>query len=164
MTNVDQVNERVGERPGGRSGAPPPFLLRREVAAAYLAPAVTAGAGALVGGNTELLWAAGTSIAGTSAVVALLAGGWLQCFGRRRSSGPARRAALSLAGAALAAALALACALAAQRWLPGWTGLSQGPWLDRLSLDLPLSAALATTIVGWRWRGRFTTRPLKGNR
>jgi hypothetical protein len=160
MTNVNQVNQRVGER----TGAPPPFVLRREVATAYLAPAVTAGAGALVGGNTELLWAAGTSIAGTSAAVALLVGGWLQCFGRRRETGPAYRAALSLAGAALAAALALACACAAQRWLPGWTGLSHAPWLDRLSLDLPLSAALATTIVGWRWRGRFTTRPLKGSR
>ncbi|MFI6007138.1 hypothetical protein ACIA98_43720 [Streptomyces sp. NPDC051366] len=160
---MTKANQRTGERTGG----PPPFVLWREVAMAYLAPAATAGAGALIGGNTQLLWAAGTSIAGTSAVVALLVGGWLQCFGRRRSTGPAPRAALSLAGAALAAALALACACAAQRWVPGWTewtGLSRGPGLDRLSLDLPLSAALAATIVGWRWRGGFITRPLKGNR
>jgi len=148
-------NQRTAERRGG----PPPFVLWREVAVAYAAPALTAGAGALVSGNTQLLWAAGTSIAGASAVVALLAGGWLQLFGRRRPAPRARRFAQSLAGAALAAVLALALACAAQRWLPGWTGLSGGPWLDRLSLDLPLSAALATAIVGWRWRGRFTTRP-----
>ncbi|MER5726798.1 hypothetical protein ABT084_00340 [Streptomyces sp. NPDC002138] len=167
---MTQLNQRTGERTTG----PPPFALWREVATAYVAPAVTAGAGALVGGNTRLLWAAGTSIAGTSAVVALLVGGWLQCFGRRRATGPARRAAVSLAGAALAAALAFACAWAAQRWQPGWTGPSHQPWrdlpfldrpfLDRLSLDLPLSAALAATIVGWRWRSRFTARPLEENR
>ncbi|MEV4612989.1 hypothetical protein AB0K43_10335 [Kitasatospora sp. NPDC049258] len=155
---MTKVKHRTGERTGG----PPPFVLWREVAMAYLAPAVTAGAGALIGGNTELLRAAGTSIAGTSAVVALLAGGLLQAFGRRRATGPAHRAVLSLAGAVLAAALAFALACAALRWLPGWTGW-RGPWLERLSLDLPLSAALAATIVGWRWRGRFTTRPLKGN-
>ncbi|BAJ28880.1 MULTISPECIES: hypothetical protein [Kitasatospora] len=143
---------------------PPPFALWREAATAYAAPALTAGAGALIGGNTELLRAAGTSIAGTSAVVALLAGGWLQLSGRRRPTRPGRRALLSLAGAALAAAPALALGCAARRWLPDWTGLPGGPWLDRLPLDLPLSAALAAAIVGWRWRGRFTTHPSKGKR
>ncbi|MGW1768203.1 hypothetical protein ACWCQL_29685 [Streptomyces sp. NPDC002073] len=161
MTNT---NQHVSQQAGQRTGGPPPFVLWREVAMGYFAPAVTAGAGALIGGNTQLLWAAGTSIAGTSAVVAFLVGGWLQLFGRRRTTGPAHRAALSLAGAALAAVLALACACAAQYWRPGWTGSSHGPALDRLSFDLPLSAALAATIVGWRWRGRSTTRPLKGNR
>ncbi|MET9700915.1 hypothetical protein ABZY31_28925 [Streptomyces sp. NPDC006529] len=151
-------------RAAQRTGEPPPFRLWREVATAYAAPALTAGAGALIGGNSELLRAAGTSIAGTSAVVALLVGGWLQLFGRRRATGAGRRAVLALAGAALAAALAFICARAAQYGDPAWTGWPHGPALDRLTLDLPLSAALAATIVGWRWRGRFTTPSSKGNR
>ncbi|MFF3213415.1 hypothetical protein ACFYYB_22400 [Streptomyces sp. NPDC002886] len=141
-----------------------PFTLWREVATAYVAPAVSAGAGALIGGNSRLLWAAGTSIAGTSAVVAALIGTWLQLFGSRRPAGRARRAALSLTGAALTAALAFALAYAVQHARPEGLGLLHGAALDRLSLDLPLSAALAATIVGWRWRARFTTRPSKGNR
>ncbi|WP_372025607.1 hypothetical protein ACBG85_27840 [Rhodococcus sp. NyZ502] len=61
-----------------------PFTLWREVLVAYLAPALMAGAGGVASGQSGLTMAAFTSIAGTSAVVALLIGSWLQRRGRSR--------------------------------------------------------------------------------
>ncbi|MFF8261508.1 hypothetical protein [Streptomyces virginiae] len=40
----------------------------------------------------------------------------------------------------------------AAHWLPAHTGLPATARLERLRIDLPLSAALATTIVTLRWR------------
>ncbi|MEV6976954.1 hypothetical protein [Kitasatospora sp. NPDC093806] len=34
--------------------------------------------------------------------------------------------------------------------------LADSPWPGRLRFDLPLSAAIAATMITWRWRG---TRP-----
>ncbi len=137
----------------------PPFTLWREVAVAYLAPALMAGAGGLASGQPQLTVAACTSIAGTSALVALLIGAWLQ----RRRHQP-RRWTLSLPRAVLAAVLGLGAAAVAGLlgwlaggWLPAHTSLPDPQWLDRLRLDLPISAALAATIVGWRWRGATAT-------
>lgn len=46
----------------------------------------------------------------------------------------------------------------ASGWLPAHTPVPDAGWLDRLRIDLPLSAALATTIVTWRWSGTATRR------
>lgn len=41
----------------------------------------------------------------------------------------------------------------AAQWLPAHTPVPASLWLERLRVDLPVSAALATTIVTLRWRG-----------
>ncbi|MFI6154671.1 hypothetical protein ACIBCA_18510 [Kitasatospora sp. NPDC051170] len=146
-------------------GAPPPFVLWREVLAAYAMPALMAGAGGAITRQPELVAAALTTIGGTSALVAATLGALL----RRR---PARtrppRTPRALAAALLgltAAALGLAAGLAAAHWLPHLPHLADNPWPRRLPVDLPLSSAIAATIVTWRWRGSrrtpgTTTAPL----
>ncbi|MBQ1106987.1 hypothetical protein AB0G82_12575 [Streptomyces anulatus] len=149
-----------GRSTGDGRRADRPFTLWREVLVAYLAPALMAGAGGVVGGRAELTVAAVTSIAGTSAVVALLIGTWLQ-----RRKGPCPWT-VALPRVVLAALLALGAAVIAglvgwfaSRWLPAHTGVPDTPWLTRLGLDLPMSAALAASIVSWRWRGAQRSRP-----
>lgn len=80
---LDPVADRRGARP---------FILWREVLVAYLAPALMAGAGGVASGQSGLTMAAFTSIAGTSAVVALLIGSWLL---RRGSHGRGPRPCLA---------------------------------------------------------------------
>ncbi|MFI5618021.1 hypothetical protein [Streptomyces sp. NPDC051567] len=147
----------MGRRTSGRTTrdrAPARFVLWREVLVAYASPALTAGAGGLATGRHDLTVAAFTSIAGTSAAVAALTGARL-----RRTGGRPRRAAslpkaVRAAGAGLvAAALAAGVALLAVRGLPVWPGPPGGPWPGRLGLDLPLSAALAATLITWRHSG-----------
>ncbi|MFG2910463.1 hypothetical protein ACGF13_36135 [Kitasatospora sp. NPDC048286] len=139
-------------------GAPPPFVLWREVLVAYAMPAVTAGAGGAVTGQPQLVAAALTTIGGTSALVAATLGATL----RRRPvrTRPARTPRV-LAAAALGlatAALGLAVGLAAARWLPQLPALADSPWPKRLPIDLPVSSAIAATITTWRWRGSRPTR------
>ncbi|OKH92340.1 hypothetical protein AB852_25880 [Streptomyces uncialis] len=154
-----EVTARGSSTGGGRRGARP-FVLWREVLVAYLAPALTAGAGGVAGGQAGLAVAAVTSIAGTSAVVALLIGTWLQ-----RREGP-RPWTVALPRVVLAALLAVGAAVIAglvgwfaSRWLPAHTGVPDTRWLTRLRLDLPVSAALAATVVSWRWRGARRSQP-----
>ncbi|MEU2632479.1 hypothetical protein ABZ641_36665, partial [Kitasatospora sp. NPDC007106] len=59
-------------------GAPPPFVLWREVLAAYAMPAVTAGIGGAVTRQPHLVAAALTTIGGTSALVAAALGAVLR--------------------------------------------------------------------------------------
>ncbi|MFD6892163.1 hypothetical protein [Streptomyces sp. NPDC059957] len=139
-----------------------PFTLRREVLAAYAAPALMAGTAGLVNGQRDLAAAACTSIAGTSAVVAFLVGAWL------RRGGRPRRWTVTTPRLALAAALVITTAGAAAllgwftaQWVPAHTPVPAAPWLERLRIDLPVSAALATTIVTLRWRA--TTPALPGS-
>ncbi|MER8184909.1 hypothetical protein [Kitasatospora sp. NPDC094015] len=135
-----------------------PFILWREVLTAYAAPALTAGAAGIATGQRDLAIAACTSIAGTSAVVAYLLGAWLRHGGRpRRWTTRLPRVVLT---AVLVAATTTAGALlgwSAAHWLPAHTAVPAAGWLERLRIDLPLSAALATTIVTLRWRA--TVRP-----
>ncbi|MBD0746664.1 hypothetical protein [Streptomyces sp. CBMA152] len=136
----------------GRADARP-FTLWREVLTAYAAPALMAGAAGFATGQSGLVLAAFTSIAGTSAVVAYLLGAWLRHGGRpRRWTTTLPRPVLTgLLAAATTAAAALLGWFAAG-WLPAHTAVPTGKWLDRLRLDLPISAALATAIVTLRWR------------
>ncbi|MFJ4010654.1 hypothetical protein [Streptomyces sp. NPDC090026] len=131
-----------------------PFALRKEVAVAYLAPALTAGLGGLLTGRPELTTAAVTSIGATSALVACAVGAWLHRGGRpRRWTRSAPRLALALGLAAAAAATGGLAGWFASAWLPSHTPVPASGWLRRLPIDLPLSAALAAAVVTWRWRG-----------
>jgi membrane associated rhomboid family serine protease len=143
-----------GKDPSAGRRAARPFILWREVLVAYLAPALMAGAGGVAGGQAELTVAAGTSIAGTSAVVALLVGAWLQRRKGPRSWTTALPRVVPVALLAVGAgAIAGLVGWFASRWLPAHTGVPDAPWLTRLRIDLPISAALAASIVTWRWRG-----------
>lgn len=130
------------------------FTPWREVVVAYAAPALIAGACGLISGQTSLLVEAFTSIGISSAVVATLIGTWLQRRGQRHrwlSSGPRLTVIATVAiGAALLGGLA--------GWLvnagaSAWLAAHQWPWPDHLGLDLPVSAAIAATIITARWRG-----------
>lgn len=139
-----------------------PFTLWREVLTAYAAPALMAGTAGLVTGQQDLAVAACTSIAGTSAVVAFLVGVWL------RRGGRPRRWTVTTPGFVLTAALVITTASAAAllgwftaQWVPAHTPVPATPWLERLRIDLPVSAALATAIVTLRWRA--TTPALPGS-
>jgi len=146
-----------------RAASRPPrqFVLWREVLTAYAAPALMAGTAGVVTGQWDLAVAASTSIAGTSAVVAFLVGAWL------RRGGQPRRWTTAIPCVALTAVLVIAATGAAAllgwfvaQWLPAHTPVPGTPWLERLRIDLPVSAALATTIVTLRWRGTTTaSRP-----
>ncbi|GAA1983920.1 hypothetical protein [Kitasatospora viridis] len=135
------------------AAAPPPFVLWREVLVAYAMPAATAGAGGLATGRPQLLAAALTTIAGTSALVAALIGARLRHRPDRSWTVRVPRAVLSVGSGLGAAALALLLGSAGARWLPLIPALADSPWPGRLRLDLPVSAAVAAVITTWRWRG-----------
>ncbi|MFE9792767.1 hypothetical protein ACFYRL_13655 [Streptomyces goshikiensis] len=148
------------DRTSRNRAASRPFILWREVLTAYAAPALMAGTAGVVTGQRDLAVAACTSIAGTSAVVAFLAGAWL------RHGGQPRRWTTTTPRLVLTAALVIAAVGAAAllgwftaQWLPDHTPIPAAPWLERLRIDLPVSAALATTIVTLRWRGTATASP-----
>ncbi|WP_328960061.1 hypothetical protein [Streptomyces virginiae] len=156
------TKHRTGRRDRGVSRPPGPFRLWREVLTAYAAPALMAGTAGIVTGQRDLAVAACTSIAGTSAVVAFLVGCWL------RRGGRPRRWTLTTPRGVLTAVLVLStvgtAALLgwfAAQWLPAHTPIPAAPWLERLRVDLPVSAALATTIVTLRWRGTTTVSPAR---
>ncbi|MEU3562361.1 hypothetical protein [Kitasatospora sp. NPDC006786] len=139
-------------------GAPPPFVLWREVLVVYVMPAAMAGTGGAVTGQPQLVAAALTTIGGTSALVAAALGAVLR---RRPVRTRPARTPRPLAAAALglvAAALGLAVGLAAARWLPHVPALADSPWPRRLPIDLPVSSAIAATITTWHWRG---SRPVR---
>ncbi|WP_222932796.1 hypothetical protein [Nocardia yunnanensis] len=118
-------------------------MLWREVVFAYLAPALCAGAGGLITRQPGLMIAAVTSIAGTSAVVAFLLGMWLQHsqtgIAWLRHAAPAAVAATFGLGAT-----ALAAVIAELLLRTSW-------FAERIRIDVPLAAAVASTIVAWRW-------------
>ncbi|MGZ9935580.1 hypothetical protein ACXNSR_37535 [Streptomyces sp. NC-S4] len=152
--------DRAAPRPSRPPQSPRPFTLWREVLTSYAAPALTAGAAGVLTGQRDLAVAACTSIAGTSAVVAFLVGTWL------RHGGQPRRWTLTAPRGLLTALLVITTVAAAAllgwftaQWLPVHTPVPAAPWLERLRVDLPVSAALATTIVTLRWRGTTTAPP-----
>ncbi|MGW6575355.1 hypothetical protein ACWGAN_24780 [Streptomyces sp. NPDC054945] len=154
------TKHRTGRRDRADSRPPRPFTLWREVLTAYAAPALMAGTAGVVTGQRDLVVAACTSIAGASAVVAFLVGCWLRHGGRpRRWTLTAPRGVLAAVLVVAAVGAAALLGWFAARWLPGHTPLPAAPWLERLRVDLPVSAALATTIVTLRWRGTTTASP-----
>jgi MFS family permease len=134
------------------------FTLWREVVVAYVAPTLIAGVGGLVSGQGSLLVSACTSIGISSAVVAALIGGWLQRRGLRHAWLRSGHRFVVIATVAIAAALLGGLV----GWLvnvgaSAWLGAHQWPWPDGLGVDLPVSAAIAATIVTWRWRAAYRT-------
>lgn len=128
-----------------------PFVLWREVAMAYIAPAIMAGIGGLVTGARDLQIAALTSIGGTSALVAWMIGHWLQRRGGHqrwiiRTHRLTVTGLFALAGAALGLFAAWLTT-----WYAGVMGPGPLPWLSRLWFDFPMSAAIACTTITWRW-------------
>ncbi|WP_335938880.1 hypothetical protein [Streptomyces sp. PTD5-9] len=145
--------------PAPHGSATRPFTLWKEVATAYLAPALTAGLGGVLSGRSELTAAAFTSIGLTSALVACAVGAWLHRRGRpRRWTTSAPRPALALVLTVAAAGIAGAAGWFASDWLPSHAPVPDAERLERLRIDLPLSAALATAIVTWRWHGTASRR------
>ncbi|GAA4832019.1 hypothetical protein [Kitasatospora terrestris] len=141
-------------------GAPPPFVLWREVLVAYAMPALTAGAAGAITHQPELVAAALTTIGGTSALVAAALGAALRRRPLRTRPARAPRAVAAAAAGLAAAALGLAVGLAGAHGLPHLPALSDSPWPGRLPVDLPVSSAIAATITTWHWRGsRRQPRP-----
>lgn len=137
-----------------RNSVTRPFTLWKEVATAYLAPALTAGLGGVLSGRPELTTAAFTSIGVSSALVAGAVGAWLHRRGRPRHwTTSAPRSALALVFTVGAAGIGGLAGWFASDWLPSHASVPDAEWLERLRIDLPLSAALATAIVTWRWHG-----------
>ncbi|MCX4808205.1 hypothetical protein OG594_42590 [Streptomyces sp. NBC_01214] len=159
-----QKHRTSPDRAASRPPRPPrptrPFTLWREVLTAYAAPALTAGAAGAVTGQRDLAVASCTSIAGTSAVVAFLIGTWLRHGGRpRRWTLAAPRGVLTAVLVITAVGAAALLGWFTAQWLPAHTPVPSTPWLERLRVDLPVSAALATTIVTLRWRSTTTAPP-----
>ncbi|MQS10818.1 hypothetical protein F7Q99_00615 [Streptomyces kaniharaensis] len=149
-------------------GAPPPFVLWREVLAAYAMPAVTAGIGGLATRQPQLAIAAVTTIAGTSALVAALLGARLRHRPAHAWTARAPRALSAMVIALGAATAALAVGLAGAHWLTRVPALAGSTWPGRLPVDLPVSSAIAAALITWRWRAsrpprhpqhRITSRP-----
>lgn len=127
-----------------------PFVLWREVLMAYVAPAIMAGIGGLITADKGLQIGALTTIGGTSAIVAWMFGLWLRSRGihNRWIIGANHLVVVgifTLIGTmfGLFAAWSASCLL--------------GPfnhfiWFDRVWIDFPLSAMIASTIITWRWR------------
>jgi hypothetical protein len=121
------------------------------VAVAYAAPTLIAGVGGLISGQTSLLISAFTSIGISSAVVAALIGAWLQRSGLRHAWLRSGHRFVAVAGVAIGAALLGGLV----GWLvnvgaSAWFGGHPWPWPDDLGIDLPVSAAIAATIITWR--------------
>lgn len=125
------------------AAAPPRFVLWHEVLFAYLAPALCAGAGGLITRQPELMRAAVTSVAVPSAVVAFLLGMWLQRSGARigwlRRASPVALA-VGFSGGAAGLASAITHVLVCTSWFD-----------ERIRIDIPIAAAVASAIVAWRW-------------
>ncbi|MFI2607451.1 hypothetical protein [Kitasatospora sp. NPDC018619] len=139
-------------------GAPPPFVLWREVLLAYAMPAAMAGAGGAVSGQPQLVAAALTTIGGSSALVAAALGAVLRRRPVRLRPARTPRALAAATLGLLAAALGLGVGLAAARWLPLAPAFADSPWPHRLPIDLPLSAAIAAAVTTWHWRGSRPAR------
>ncbi|MCU1642873.1 MAG: hypothetical protein JWN03_3148 [Nocardia sp.] len=136
---------------------PPRFRLWQEALFAYVAPALCAGIGGIATGQTDLVVAALTSIAGTSALVAVVVGAWLQRNESRRSW------LLRIPRIGLVAGFTVAAAALAE--LIAWSATQSWPLLpDRIRIDFPIAAALATIITTWRWRAAQAPKPAPAHR
>ncbi|PYC73566.1 hypothetical protein C7C46_25125 [Streptomyces tateyamensis] len=143
----------TNDRTGPSRAAARRFTPWREMLTAYAAPALTAGTAGVLTGQADLTLAACTSIAGTSAVVAFLVATWLQHGGRpRRWTTALPRLVLTVLLVIVTVAVAAGLGWLAAEWLPAHTPVHTARRLQRLRIDLPVSAALATTIVTLRWR------------
>ncbi|NEW05813.1 hypothetical protein GK047_07250 [Paenibacillus sp. SYP-B3998] len=141
------------------------FALWRVVVMAYAAPAIMAGIGGLVTADKGLQLGALTTIGGTSGLIALMLGHWLQSReGRNRwlidTPHLVVVAMFALAGALFGLFAAWVTSDLLGDMIPvNYLDLVGGVWID-----FPLSGFIASTIVTWRWRLAVTTKfPFKGD-
>ncbi|NEW05812.1 hypothetical protein GK047_07240 [Paenibacillus sp. SYP-B3998] len=141
------------------------FVLWREVVMAYAAPAIMAGIGGLVTADKGLQLGALTTIGGTSALVALMLGLWLQSRGGRNQWIIGTPHLGVVAMFALAGAwFGLFAAWVTSDLLGDMISINHLAWVGRVWIDFPLSGFIASTIVTWRWRLAVTTNfPFKGD-
>ncbi|WP_242218568.1 hypothetical protein [Bacillus cereus group sp. BfR-BA-01380] len=129
------------------------FVLWREVLMAYVGPAMMAGIGGLITGSKNLQIAALTTIGGISAIVALILGLWLERRGIHNQwligvNHLVVMVVFTLIGAAIGIFAA---------WMTTFLMEVFGPfnhfvWLNRVWIDFPLSAVIASATITWRWR------------
>ncbi|GED69226.1 hypothetical protein BRE01_29280 [Brevibacillus reuszeri] len=136
------------------------FVLGREVLMAYISPAIMAGIGGLITADRNLQIGALTTIGGTSALVALLLGLWLQSRGRQyrwimQKPHLAVVGMFALAGVSIGLIAAWTTTSLVNQFYPN----HQFALLSRVWTDFPLSATIASTLIAWRWR--LATKPLQ---
>ncbi|MGG4443007.1 hypothetical protein [Brevibacillus fortis] len=129
------------------------FVLWREAFMAYLSPAIMASIGGWITADKGLQLGALTTIGGTSALIALLLGQWLQSCGihKRWVTGTPRLALVAVMGMTLAVIGLLAAWLTTELLVIFAPGESLA-WLSRVWIDFPLSAIIASTLITWGWR------------
>ncbi|QOT01295.1 hypothetical protein JNUCC42_09300 [Brevibacterium sp. JNUCC-42] len=133
------------------------FVLWREVVMAYVSPAIMAGVGGLVTADRQLQIGALTTIGGSSALVALMIGLWLQRLGghKRWIIGAPHLAVVGMFALA-GASFGLFAAWVTSGLLEIFYPSHHLAWLGRVWIDFPLSATIACTLVTWRWRFTIT--------
>ncbi|AWX57894.1 MULTISPECIES: hypothetical protein [Brevibacillus] len=129
------------------------FVLWREVIMAYLSPAIMASIGGWITADKGLQIGALTTIGGTSALIAVLLGRWLQSHGihKRWVICTPHMALVTVMGMTMAVIGLLAAWLTTELLIVFAPGESVA-WLSRVWIDFPLSAIIASTLITWRWR------------
>ncbi|MCU6707916.1 hypothetical protein M6D81_04250 [Paenibacillus sp. J5C_2022] len=132
------------------------FVLWREVLMAYVSPAVMAGIGGLITGDRSLQFAALTTIGGTSALIAWLLGLWLRKRGRsKRWVVRPPRLLVVVMFVIICASLGFYAAWVTNNVLDMIGFSDYSLWFDRVWIEFPLSATIASMSTTWRWRKAF---------
>ncbi|PEA55117.1 hypothetical protein CON64_09565 [Bacillus pseudomycoides] len=128
------------------------FVLWREVLMAYVAPAIMAGIGGLITASKDLQICALTTIGGTSAIVALLLGLWLErCGIYSQRIINANQFVVTIIFTLIGALFGIVVAWMTTFIMEALWPFNQLVWLNRVWLDFPLSAIIASATITWRW-------------
>ncbi|MGG2015224.1 hypothetical protein [Bacillus sp. S10(2024)] len=132
------------------------FVLWREVLMAYVAPAMMAGIGGVITGSKDLQIGALTTIGGTSAIVALILGLWLERQGIHNQwlisvNYLVVMVVFTLIGATFGIFTAWMTTFLMEVLWP----INHFVWLNRVWIDFPLSTIIASSIIISRWRMNF---------
>lgn len=128
------------------------FVLWREILVAYFVPAIMAGIGGLITGNKDLQIGALTTIGGTSAIVAFLLGFWLEKWGIHNLwIMNANHLAVTVISALIGATLGIFAAWMTTFFMGMWWPFNHLVWLNRVWIDFPLSAMIASVTITWQW-------------
>lgn len=134
------------------------FVLWREVAMAYAAPAIMAGIGGLATADRSLQIGALTTIGGGSALMALLIGLLLRSrVGHIRWVIGAPHLVVVGVFALAGSSFGLYAAWVTSGLLEIMIPSNHLAWFDRIWIDFPVSGFIVGTIVTWRWRLAVTT-------
>ena len=129
------------------------FVLWREVLIAYVAPAIMAGIGGLFTVSIDLQIGAVTTIGGTSAIVAFLLGLWLErCRIHKQRIINANRFVVTAIFTLIGAVFGIFAAWMTTFIMKALWPFDHFVWLNRVWIDFPLSAIIASATITWRWR------------